>query len=356
MSLGTYGSTLNDELNRLANGGTYPEISLYKDMAGAAQAWAAAESIELNGVTDLVGVLNIIYGNTNRRQWLDLAGICNLIAGTVRLEPAAALRQVGGAPALPIVTGGVLTSDDTYYYHTFLSTDNLNVENGSIDVEALIIGGGGGGGYLVGGGAGGVLIQSMTLGIGSYTATVGAGGAGTTWTPIYSGENSSFNSYIALGGAASGQVGGSASGANANFAGGISTPGQGNDGGPATGANTGGAGGGGAGAVGEAGHLFRAGGNGGAGILLTDWAAATGTGDQGYYAGGGGGAGQNWEYGVGAGGIGGGGNGEPDGYYPPAQATYGKTNTGGGGGGRYGNLAGGGGSGLVIVRYLKSAV
>ena len=94
MSLGIYGSTLNDELNRLANGGTYPPISSYLDQAGAAQAWAAANSVALGSTTDLVGVLNYINGVTNPAQFLDLAGICNAIAGTTQLEPAAALRQV----------------------------------------------------------------------------------------------------------------------------------------------------------------------------------------------------------------------------------------------------------------------
>ena len=94
MSYGTAGSTLNDELNRLANGGTYPAISAYKDQAGAAQAWAAAKSVSLGKVTDLVGVINYIGGITNRTQMLDIAGICNKIAGTTGLEPAAALRQV----------------------------------------------------------------------------------------------------------------------------------------------------------------------------------------------------------------------------------------------------------------------
>jgi len=92
--LGTYGSTLNDELNRLANGGTYPARQDYKDQAGAAQAWAAANSVSLDGITDLVGVLNLINGVTDRSQWLDIAGVCNAIAGTTQLEPAAALRQV----------------------------------------------------------------------------------------------------------------------------------------------------------------------------------------------------------------------------------------------------------------------
>jgi hypothetical protein len=94
VSYGFYGSTLNDELNRLANGGTYPAISAYKDRAGAAQAWAAAKGINLQGITDLVGAINYVGGITSRQSMLDIAGICNKIAGTTGLEPAAALREV----------------------------------------------------------------------------------------------------------------------------------------------------------------------------------------------------------------------------------------------------------------------
>ena len=89
------GSTLNDELNRLANGGaTYPAYTDYRDQAGAAKAWASAKGKALGKVTDLVGVLNIIGGITNRTNMLDVAGICNKIAGTTGLERAAALREV----------------------------------------------------------------------------------------------------------------------------------------------------------------------------------------------------------------------------------------------------------------------
>lgn len=94
MSYGIDGSTLNDELNRLANGGTYPPLQNYKDQAGAAQAWAATSSVNIGTVTDLVGVLNYINGVTDRTQMLDVAGVCNSLAGTTGLEPAAALREV----------------------------------------------------------------------------------------------------------------------------------------------------------------------------------------------------------------------------------------------------------------------
>ena len=94
MSYGKFGSTLVDELNRLANGGTYPPRADYKDTAAAARAWAVAKSVSTGKVTDTVGVINYIGGITTRPDMLDIAGICNKIAGTTGLEPAAALREV----------------------------------------------------------------------------------------------------------------------------------------------------------------------------------------------------------------------------------------------------------------------
>ena len=91
---GIAGSTFCAELNRLANGGTYPSISAYVDEALAARNWASAKAVSLGEITDTVGVLNYIYGITDRSKMLDIAGICNSIAGTTGLEPAAALREV----------------------------------------------------------------------------------------------------------------------------------------------------------------------------------------------------------------------------------------------------------------------
>jgi hypothetical protein len=82
---GNSGSTLADELNRLANGGTYPVITSYKDLAGAANAWAGTTG------KDIVGALNVKAGNT-LQAYKDLAGVCNQLAGTSGLEAAAALR------------------------------------------------------------------------------------------------------------------------------------------------------------------------------------------------------------------------------------------------------------------------
>jgi hypothetical protein len=61
MSLGTLGSTLNDELNRLANGGTYRDMDDMVDEALAAKQWANRENISPYS-TDTVGVLNEIAG------------------------------------------------------------------------------------------------------------------------------------------------------------------------------------------------------------------------------------------------------------------------------------------------------
>jgi len=92
--LGYYGSTLVDELNRLANGGTYPPISQYLDESGAADAWGTARGVNTQDLSITTGILNLIAGNTNRNNWLDLAGVCNQLAGTSQLMPAEALRTL----------------------------------------------------------------------------------------------------------------------------------------------------------------------------------------------------------------------------------------------------------------------
>ena len=93
MALGVYGTTLNDELNRLANGGTYRLMSEMVDMALAAQQWATARTVTTT-VTDTVGVLNEIAGIASKADWLDFNGVCNYIASTSGLPAAAALRAV----------------------------------------------------------------------------------------------------------------------------------------------------------------------------------------------------------------------------------------------------------------------
>ena len=92
MALGTYGTTLLDELNRLANGGTYRVPGAMVGEALAARQWAVARSVSTN-LTDTVGVLNAIQGTTSTNR-LDLAGVCNALASTTQLPAAQALRAI----------------------------------------------------------------------------------------------------------------------------------------------------------------------------------------------------------------------------------------------------------------------
>lgn len=78
---------LVSELNRLANGGTYPPRGDYVGAAKAANTYAGTTNL------DVVGALNVKAGNP-RDQWKDLGGVANQLAGTFGLAPAKALSLV----------------------------------------------------------------------------------------------------------------------------------------------------------------------------------------------------------------------------------------------------------------------
>lgn len=280
-----------------------------------------------------------------------------------------------GSNPTPKATGGTITYDTQYTYHTFTSTGTFTPLS-ALTTDVLVVAGGGGGAGDVGGGAGagGVLYAaSKTLTTTSYACTVGAGGTagvqgGTD--PGTNGTDSYFDVLKAFGGAkgavylTNGNSGGNGSGGGG---GGVTTAGTsnqtsnnggigyGNAGGVGSGPNgvpAAGGGGGGAGAAGAASSGTNSG-AGGAGLnTWSSWATATNTGVSGYYAGGGGGG--AWGGTVGAGGIGGGGAGGQRSDGSPAGS--GVVNTGGGGGsdGGGGGVGGAGGSGIVIVRYLSA--
>jgi len=85
---GIAGSTLCAELNRLANGGTYPAMTAYLDEQGAANKWAGTTGLAT------VGALNVKQGITDKKQYLDLWGICNALAGTTNKSAVDALRTL----------------------------------------------------------------------------------------------------------------------------------------------------------------------------------------------------------------------------------------------------------------------
>jgi len=258
-------------------------------------------------------------------------------------------------------TGGTTVDAGGFRYHTFTSSGTFQITKGTTTVEYLIVAGGGGGGFDVGGGggAGGVVGGSASLGVASYSVTVGAGGAGAaavSGNQASDGAASSFNSVTATGGGgagswqgANGRSGGSGGGGGGSNtlsagSGGAGTAGQGFAGGNGTkngytGNNGMGGGGGGAGAAGGVA-------SGGVGTsAYSTWGLATTTGQNVsgvvYYAGGGATADD-----------GGGSAGTPGYGGGAATQANGTANTGGGGGGSGAtSTQGSGGSGIVIIRY-----
>lgn len=266
-------------------------------------------------------------------------------------------------------------SSDTTYTFTINASDGTSTVPRTFTITSLafpitseilvVAGGGGGGSYTnyrgAGGGAGGLIyIPNFILNEGSYTISIGAGGATNS-----SGQNTSISgngrTLTSLGGGRGGENDGTGNGGTGGSGGGQWYPGYtgaaatqpantndgittwnstgfGNKGGDSGGSPPYGSGGGGAGGAG--GNYNGASGPvGGIGKEYSITGTAT------YYAGGGSSA----NYGLASpytefdGGLGGGGKGSNDSYDPASNAT---ANTGGGGG-----SGGAGGSGVLIIAY-----
>lgn len=297
----------------------------------------------------------------------------NFVSGTTFTLYGIANAQIEA----PKATGGIITYDNTYFYHTFGASGTFTPQQ-SLTADVLVVAGGGSGGLYGGGGAGGLrAFASQSLTTTAYTCTIGAGGssanggassfAGSGFTTInatgggrggLSAANGSSGGSGGGGGALGGTGGGSSYSGGAGNAGSYS-PVEGFAGGNnwnQSGAAPGG-GGGGAGAVGTNASA-GVGGNGGIGAtssLITSIVTSAGVGQlvssTGYIAGGGGGGVESANgTAAGTGGAGGGGAGGLG-----AAGTNGSPNSGGGGGSYGGSGANGnGGSGVVIIRYLKA--
>ena len=262
------------------------------------------------------------------------------------------LTRVPNTVLVPTITGGTLTSDATYYYRTFTASDSISISGTSlVSGEVLAVGGGGGSSNTEsgGGGGGGVrnFVSAGTVTPNTYAVTVGAGGSAGA-----SGSSSSALSIEAAGGGKGGEGGSSSNGGSG---GGSRTSGQGLGNTPTTSpsrGNNGGTGtfsppnyswggGGGAGGVGGNGS-GTTGGTGGVGVTIT--------------------AVINDVVGPGGAGVGlatstwNGRSGPTNGGSSGTSPTNGATNRGGGAGAPGGVSGRSGGSGVVIVRYLKSEV
>jgi len=89
MATGYEGSTLAAELNRLANNGTYPDRTAFKEEQGAANQWAGTNGKEL------LAALN--YKASSSRQpneYKGLNAVCNELAGTTGKSAVSALRSI----------------------------------------------------------------------------------------------------------------------------------------------------------------------------------------------------------------------------------------------------------------------
>ena len=258
------------------------------------------------------------------------------------------------------VTGGTITTSGSYTIHTFTSSGTFVVDGGSLTgVDYLVVAGGGGGGSRrAGGGGGGGMVNAtnQSIAAGTYTITIGAGGAGATTDTANGvvGGNTALGSIQTCNGggygggqAQTGGSGGSGGGGSDGYAGGSGTSGQGNSGGGSSG-SSGGGGGGGKGSAGETGGTdgTNQGGDGGGGLTLAYSGSSVA-----YAGGGGGGSRDGQAAGTGASG---GGNGGVD---NSTVSTAGAANRGGGGGGggRNGStpfVGANGGSGVIVIRYI----
>jgi hypothetical protein len=306
-----------------------------------------------------------------------------LLTRSANYDVGSTFSIYGIAAGSPKAQGGQVTTDGTYWYHTFKGSGLFSTYQ-ALTVDYLVIAGGAGGSagqtnnsIGAGGGAGGLrstvgatggggsLESALSLNANTdYAITVGAGGPATLY-PNYggiSGSNSVLSTITSIGGGGGGGnvgpgapngdgVSGGSGGAGriGTRPGGSGTANQGYAGG--AGGSVSGGGGGGTGGAGGAGSGVQ-GGAGGAGVSISTWASPTVTGVSNFYAGGGGGGSDDGGSQP-SGGAGGGGAGS---LKNVSSAGSGTVATGsGGGGGAAGNNAnqwgGNGGSGLVIVRY-----
>lgn len=362
---GTWGRLANAGLvNNLATASTFSNVEIYipNYLSGSNKSISIDSVTEQNATNAIAEMDAALWSNTaaiTSISFATLVGTAFMPYSTFSLYGIAA---VGTTPVIaPKASGGNITTDGTYWIHTFNSTGAFTPSQ-ALSCDYLVVAGGGGGGSADnstagggGGGAGGfrtATAQSLTAST-SYTVTIGGGGASNA-----NGTNSSLNSFSATGGgrgassATNGTAGGSGGGASrasSSTTGGAGNAGsyspvEGYKGGDAN-ANSLGAGGGGSSSAGVNATVAGTGTNGGNGTS-NSYSGTSVT-----YAGGGGG-GSYTGYPVSSGQAGGGNGGSGS-----ANGSSATVNTGSGGGGAGGQTSGGyvggaGGSGIVIIRYL----
>jgi hypothetical protein len=282
-----------------------------------------------NGVNTLIFIGQVVWSNSAAITSLTLSSN----GGNFIENSTAYLYGIESASLGAKATGGLIYSDNDYFYHTFFSSGTF-APSTSLTCDVLVVAGGGGTGSTSVGTSG------TASSFGSISAS--GGGRGGTGGSVPSSGGSGGGAHRTDGPAGSGNAGSYSP--VEGFAGAL---------GDGTGGSNGG-GGGGAGGTGSVGGN-GIGGNGGTGsniynsINFTQWLITTGTGINGLIAGGGGGGGDT----VGGTTNGGGGIGGRTGSTTGGNAIINTGGGGGGGGQAGGTLGGNGAAGLIIVRYEK---
>jgi hypothetical protein len=236
--------------------------------------WSNEAVNENNGTAGNLILSNGLWANTAAITSISLFG--DNPAGNFAQYTTATLYGISNVPVAEgaKATGGIITADNNYIYHTFLSSDTFTPTQ-SITCDYLVVAGGGGaggpetafggGGWYGGGG-----------GAGGYRTTVGTSGGGGSAESALSLTATAYTVTVGAGGA--GGAGGSGAGVNGT---------NGSNSVFSTITSTGG--GGGARAVGNAapinGLSGGSGGGGGSGYTTADSTGGAGTTNQGYAGG-----------------------------------------------------------------------
>ena len=89
MTVGSAGRTFNSEINRLANGGTYPAMTAMQADQGAANTYASTSGL------GLIAALNLkANGARTPAEYKGLNAVCNELASTTGKSAVDALRSM----------------------------------------------------------------------------------------------------------------------------------------------------------------------------------------------------------------------------------------------------------------------
>ena len=180
-------------------------------------AFSVNEGEDVHAATDW----RIVRDSDGATVWESLDDAVNLTtvdipAGTVSLDSTAYVRHRGenfgysewstlSIDIAFLATGGTVTTEGGYVYHTFTVSGTFQVISGSKECDVIIVAGGGGGGNYSGAGGGGVLknvvneegnnLDRPEFYTNTYAVTVGGGGA-----TFANGSDTTLGTLVAFGG------------------------------------------------------------------------------------------------------------------------------------------------------------